>query len=196
MSWPPTPLVTDRVDGPSSTIFAAYDNEQSQQINDLVAHLVAAEAAIAAVQASIVLADWNAPRGVLGVSRRDTSQAGITAITDQGVSVAITAVANRRLLVMASANAVGTVTNDLLVGYICDGSNGVLRRYYQSVDPAGASGQQQSGFLWHTPAAGPMTYKLRFERSGTGSATVSGDAAGSYGPSLIVIDVGANGPPP
>lgn len=194
MVWPPDSLTVARLDG--ATIFAAYDNEQSQIINDLVAHLVAAEAAIAAVQASIVLADWNAPRGVLGVSQRVTAQAGITAVVDQGVSVAITAVANRRLLVIASANAVGTVNGDLLLGYITDGSNVILRRYYQSVDPAGASGQQQTGFLWHTPAAGPMTYKLRAERSGTGSMTVSGDAAGTYGPSLIVLDAGSNGPPP
>lgn len=51
MTWPPDALATDHVDD-TEMIFAATDNEQSDAINALVAHVVALEAALASLQAS------------------------------------------------------------------------------------------------------------------------------------------------
>jgi hypothetical protein len=133
---------------------------------------------------------WSSAWGYIGYSIRTNDQATITAAVDQGVSVTFTAVAGRRYMLSASANAGSNVASDLIIGYITNASNTILRRYYQGIT-AGFGSEVGGGFCFVTPAAGATTYKLRFERAGgTGNVTVYGDGSLTYGPQLLVEDVG------
>lgn len=134
---------------------------------------------------------WSSAWGFIGYATRTTDQTPITVTVDQGVSVTFTAVAGRRYMLSASANAGSTISPDLMMGFITNAANTILRRYYQANMIAGGNSMLGQGFMFVTPAAGPITYKLRFERNiGTGNITVYGDGSQTYGPQLLVEDVG------
>ena len=136
---------------------------------------------------------WNMPWGVVGAATVTASQAGITTTTDlTSLSVAFTAVANRRYKITGQAMATCTASGDSWQLIVADAANTQLNR---SLVLMGVT----SGLTWtvshvETITAGSVTRKLRFGRTG-GTATATMAATTTETAFIVVEDIGPSGAP-
>lgn len=132
------------------------------------------------------------PRGTMAYASRTTSQLNITTVTDlTGLSVTWTAISGRRYRVTFKGEITGTVTNDLLVVYLTDGSNAQVARAVVH-NPTITNAGYMNVVLPHiepTTLSGSITRKVRIERNqGTGNFSLNATADNiAY---LLVEDIG------
>jgi hypothetical protein len=216
----PYPLATDPPDGPSQMGALALQAEKH-----MIPHFTTAAARDAAIttpavgEMCCITSDgtaanngwfqyygattlwrppWNLPWGSVGaVTFSASNQGSITALADvTSVSVAFTALVNRRYRVSALAFLSTTVAADQYQMLVTNAANTILiggedrkdmptaGRFYQATIPA----------AFDTPAAGSVTYKMRVARAnGTGTLTVNSTSVPTV---LLVEDAGPVGTPP
>lgn len=163
MVWPPAALPVTHVDT-SETVLAATDNAQAQAINDLVAHVVALEAA----SLSPIVAYSYLARGECTTQQNTNT----TVIDVPGCSIAFTVGARPvwvrgRLPLIFSSQADNTLS-----GSITDVANAIKDQDFFTSTSVGALGNFGSIILeeWLT-VPGVYTRKLRF--SGTNATANS-----------------------
>lgn len=132
---------------------------------------------------------WNAPWGVMGVSKKTT-----TTTTNGGVitSVTFTAVGNRYYRISGLVPRSGSTSNgDLLTLQVRNGAT-VLAQAQQRGDVLGSYYFLQI-VTYDTPSAGSVTYDLYGARTGAGNSEFVGAATEPV--VLIIEDMGPNGAP-
>lgn len=117
----------------------------------------------------------------------------ITTIQDlPGFSATWLAVSGRRYRTTGWSAAGSTVSGDILYGWITDGSNNRLRRYFAA--PGQGTFQIITLGGWHEDvgAGATLTRKLRFERnSGSGTVNIVGESSSiGAGTRILVEDIG------
>lgn len=138
---------------------------------------------------------WNLPWGVMGYASNPSNQGSVTAEVDAtGLSVAFTAVANRRIKItlgwLAEAS---TGAGDILVARIKEGATELARQDVLQSATASTQGGGSTLIALVTPSAGAHTYKATWQRLGSGNLTVAASATSPF--YLLVEDIGPNGQP-
>lgn len=132
------------------------------------------------------------PRGVVGYAEVVASSALVTTITDlAGLSVTWDALPDRRYRTSFFGEIQGTVTNDLGIVFITDGSGNEKRRHPIHMPPtiSGAAYTGISTSIVEIPGSGPVTRKMRLERNiGTGAVALY--AAATQPAFIVVEDIG------
>lgn len=137
---------------------------------------------------------WMEPWGIIGYSQITANTSSVSAVTDIGVSVAWTAVANRRHKTTLNIGIFGTVAADQLLATIADGSNTQLARQVFTVVANNTGGHVSLEYI-STPSAGSVTHKGRHQRlSGTGTSTMT--AGATYPGFILVEDIGPSSSTP
>ena len=138
--------------------------------------------------------EWGKPWGIVGYAQSVAGQSGVTTVTDvTGATITFVAAANRRYKITGQFLAASTVVGDTIRLEIADGSNVTqfLSQLYASITG-------QSNVLPITnvvsPAAGSITYKLRFSRA-AGTGTISYAAGATFPAFILIEDIGPNGAP-
>lgn len=138
---------------------------------------------------------WNMPWGVVGYSTLTAASSTVSAMTDSGLSVTWTAVANRRYNLRFQGNVAGTVATDLLEAHITDTTPTIKGRSLVVVNSTTTAANHNISTIEVGIAAGSTTRKVRHGRNtGTGTSTMYG-GVGLDVPTFFVEDIGPNANP-
>ena len=130
------------------------------------------------------------PWGIVAYAQTTASQSGITTAADlTGLSVTFTAVANRYYLIQGFVTCYSSVGSDGF-GCIIANSAGTALANAFAISRDNLVSYSAHCFYRVSPGAGSVTYKLRGQRSGTGTLTYQPDGVT---PSFIMVtDIGVN----
>lgn len=127
------------------------------------------------------------PGGWIGYAETTSAQSGITTVTDlTGLTVTVTVNTSRRIRITGQADITRTVSTDLVIGRVKEGSTNL--GIFYSAATIGTFNTGQAGCVI-APTAGSHTYKLTLERS-SGTGTCGVQAAAGEPNWILVEDLG------
>lgn len=136
---------------------------------------------------------WNEDWGFLGRASATSTQSTVTTIADlTSLTVAFTAVANRRYKVKVNVLISSTVAADGMLLTLADGSNNAKQGWNPTAPAANAAVSLSPEFVVTGLAAGAQTLKLRLSRS-SGTGSLASSASSSVVAEILVYDDGPNG---